>query len=293
LSGTKIGDGALAHLAACDKLEELYLAETAVSDAGLAHLKPLVALRFLDLSGTQIADARLESLKELPALAVLNVDGTRVTAFDKLRSLPQTNPNVQKILAALDEKTQLDFTDQPLSDVIEYLKNRHEIEIRFDGKSVDKQGRFAPITARLEDITLRKAFAAILDPLNLTIGIRHEVLLIAAKPLPESALDVPEVPAGERISPRLANTLGRPVKERLFNGQPLREVIATIAKLHDVAIRFDESALTVLGADLDSPVSCRFKDISLKSALELILGDLDLTAVAEGDALVIRPQKAK
>jgi Leucine-rich repeat (LRR) protein len=286
---TRITDAGLAHLASFDKLEWLSVAQTGVTDGGIEHLRPMAALRFLDLTGTQIADPQLEPLRALPVLVDLNVDGTRVTAFDKLRSLPRTSRNVQKILQTLDEVTELDFTDQPISDVIDYLRNKHEIEIRFDRRSLDKLGvrTFAPITIRLEGVTLRKALEAILDPLGLSIGIRHEVLMIAAKRFPESPLDLPESAPGQRLSPKLAAALMEPCF--LSNKERLSELLREIHEIYKIDVRLDDDAL----ADTDVGPFAIPGVISLKSGLELILGELDMTAVADGDALVIRRHIAK
>ena len=46
----------------------------------------------------------------------------------------------KRIDAALHSPTQLEFVDCPLSDVIDYLKDYHQIEIRFDKKALDEAG---------------------------------------------------------------------------------------------------------------------------------------------------------
>ena len=117
LAGTKITDAGLKALADCNKLRSLGLVGTAVTDAGIPHLARLKALENLDLSGTQITPAGLPPLKALPRLAGIDVRHTSLTNFDVYQVLPQTNPNVQRILEALADNTQLQLVDQRLSNV--------------------------------------------------------------------------------------------------------------------------------------------------------------------------------
>jgi Leucine-rich repeat (LRR) protein len=294
LEVAQVTDAALPLLSRMNKLEVLNLADTPITDKGLGDLKPLVALRMLNLSGTQISDPRLEAIRHLPSLMSVDVHRTTVTALDVFRAMPRTNPNVQRILAALGQKTELDFTQQPLSDIIDYLKQRHDIEIQLDHKSVFDAGVAynTPITSNLARITLREALQEMLDPLKLTFAIRHEVLLIAAKPLPEIVADFPLVPAGERLSPKVAETVMQR-SELDFADRPLRDVIALLARKHKIPIELDAKSLADAGIGFDVPISRWVKGITLKSALELLLADLDLICVAEGEMLIIRSKPAQ
>ncbi|HEV3007379.1 MAG TPA: hypothetical protein VGX78_23105, partial [Pirellulales bacterium] len=69
-----------------------------------------------------------------------------------------------KVRSALSERTELDFTDQPLSDVIDYLKNRHEIEIQIDDKALADAGvgNNTTVTRNLKGISLRAALRLLL-----------------------------------------------------------------------------------------------------------------------------------
>ena len=67
-----------------------------------------------------------------------------------------------------------------------------------------------------------------------------------------------------------------------FTEQPLRDVIAFLANKHKIPIEMDNKSLTAAGVGSDVPVSRWVKGITLKSALELILPEFDLVAVAEG-----------
>ncbi|HEV7225051.1 MAG TPA: VWA domain-containing protein, partial [Pirellulales bacterium] len=101
----------------------------------------------------------------------------------KAVDLTENNPSEAKIMAALDDKTELEFVDQPLSDVVEYLRERHEIEIQLDNKALADAGLGSdtPVTRNIKGITLRSALRLMLGEMDLTYVIRDEVLMITTK----------------------------------------------------------------------------------------------------------------
>ena len=60
----------------------------------------------------------------------------------------------EKITLELDENTNFEFIETPLRDVVEYLKDLHEIEIQVDQKALDDWGigTETPITRNLKGI---------------------------------------------------------------------------------------------------------------------------------------------
>ncbi|HET6879757.1 MAG TPA: hypothetical protein VFI31_06370 [Pirellulales bacterium] len=92
-------------------------------------------------------------------------------------------PNESKIAAALNERTEMDFAEQPLSDVFDYLKQRHEIEIQIDVQALSDagMGTDTPITRSIKGITLESALDLILSQLDLTWVIHDEVLFVTTK----------------------------------------------------------------------------------------------------------------
>jgi Leucine-rich repeat (LRR) protein len=318
LSKTQVGDASMATIGQWTELRSLDLAGTAVTDRGvksLSRLKQLVRLRLSDtritdlalpvvrrfdrlqslgLANTAVTNSGLTQLESLPSLSSIDVQGTKITAFDVFRALPRMNPNIKKILAALGENTELDFENQSLDNVVDYLKTRHDIEIQFSYRSLADANisTSTPITARHVGITLREALEGVLEPLGLTMAVRHEVLLIAAQPLPDAVSDLPVVPSGERLSPRLAETIMQP-SSLDFAEQPLADVVEYLVRKHQIDLQLDDESLLKAGIGSDAPVTRSVKGITLKSALELVLDDLDLTCVAEGEGLVIRAKAEK
>jgi hypothetical protein len=81
---------------------------------------------------------------------------------------------------ALNEPTQMEFLETPLSDVIDYLKECHAIEIQLDKKALDDVGisTDTPVTINLRGVPLRSALNLMLRGLGLTRMIQDDVLLI-------------------------------------------------------------------------------------------------------------------
>lgn len=141
-------------------------------------------------------------------------------AVDRKRS------NEAKILAALDEPTEVDFTDQPLQDVIDFLKEKHQIEIQLDNRALEDagQGSDTPITRNIKGITLDSLLDLILGELDCTYVIHDEVLLITTMTEAENMLTEKVYPVSD-----LAKSTGAPRggRERPNDYQLLADVIRT------------------------------------------------------------------
>ena len=84
---------------------------------------------------------------------------------------------IEKVLAA---KVDLDFTDTPLQEVIEYLKDYSQIEIVFDTRALGEVGidTSTPMTKSLHNLPLRSALNLMFKEHSLTWTIQDDVLLI-------------------------------------------------------------------------------------------------------------------
>jgi type II secretory pathway component GspD/PulD (secretin) len=72
-----------------------------------------------------------------------------------------------------------------------------------------------------------------------------------------------------------------------FENTTLRQVIRDLSDYHDVNIVPDLPALQEAGVSLESPVTIRFDNIHLRSALNLILGQVKLTYVIKDEVLLV------
>jgi hypothetical protein len=87
---------------------------------------------------------------------------------------------------ALAEKVDLDFTDTPLEEVVEYLKNRCKIEVVIDTRALGEVGieTTKPVTKSVHNRPLRSALNLMLKEHGLTWTIQEGVLLVTT---PEQA----------------------------------------------------------------------------------------------------------
>lgn len=69
--------------------------------------------------------------------------------------------------------------------------------------------------------------------------------------------------------------------------QPLKEVIDNIAFFHDIPIVINSKALEDAGVAIDTPVTKNLKGVTLRSALRLLLRDLELTYIIKDEVLQI------
>lgn len=85
-----------------------------------------------------------------------------------------------RIRAALLENTDIAFVETPLSDVLEYLQDKHGINIKFEASALDAVGIGAdsPVTCNFRGITVRSELRLILRDRLLTYVIQDEILQV-------------------------------------------------------------------------------------------------------------------
>jgi hypothetical protein len=107
-----------------------------------------------------------------------------------------------RILAALAQATAVDFAEQPLSDVIHVLKQKHEIQIQLDTKALTDAGvgTDTPITATLQGVSLRSLLRLMLGQLDLTYVVGDGYLLITSKTEAENMLRVKVYPVRDLVT---------------------------------------------------------------------------------------------
>ena len=105
------------------------------------------------------------------------------TQLDRYWEQHRADPRDASIRAALDQNTNFNFTERPFYGVIDYLKQRHGIEIELDTRALDDASipRDTPVTRSIKGVTLRSALNLLLDHLDLTYMIQNGVLKITTK----------------------------------------------------------------------------------------------------------------
>ncbi len=117
--------------------------------------------------------------------------------------LKQVGPAEKKIHDALDQDTTMEFTEMPLQDAMDYLKDLHGIEIQLDSKALEEAGigSDSPVTLNLKGISLRSALRLLLNPMDLTSIIKDEVLLITTKEKADTELVTKTYPVADLVIP--------------------------------------------------------------------------------------------
>lgn len=94
-------------------------------------------------------------------------------------------------------------------------------------------------------------------------------------------------PSTERPTPGSVEAkLSEPAKA-VFLDTPLRDVARILGDAHDIELEIDTRALEAIGVGDDAPVTMRLENASLRAVLSLMLRNLDLTWVPQGDKISI------
>lgn len=97
-----------------------------------------------------------------------------------------------------------------------------------------------------------------------------------------------ETPLARRARARIEEVLNRPTELELYE-TPLDEAVNLIKENHRIEVQIDKRALDDVGIATDTLVTKSLKGITLRSALNLMLRELDLTWIIIDEVLVITP----
>jgi len=113
----------------------------------------------------------------------------------------QDNSAAETIRAALAKGLDLEFVEESLSDVVDYIHSACGIACRIDARALNDVGVSAdtPITGRFKGISLRSALRLLLRDVELTYVIRDGVLSITTPEEAESNLTVGIYPLGDLV----------------------------------------------------------------------------------------------
>lgn len=123
------------------------------------------------------------TIRDLLWLTVVVAAFCTGTQLDRYLEQHRADPSEASIRAALDQNTNVKFTERPLSGVIDDLKQSHAIEIQLDRRALDDAGipSSTPITRGIKGVTLRSALNLLLDDLDLTYVVQSGVLMVTTK----------------------------------------------------------------------------------------------------------------
>ena len=132
----------------------------------------LVAISFLAAASLFANDPADPFEEDHPAAKKPATPPKLIIRFDE-------NDKTIAIEQALRSSTEFNFLNTPLSEVVNYLKERHHFEIQIDNKALSDAGigTDTPVTVDLKGISLRSALNLMLRGLKLTWTIQDEVLM--------------------------------------------------------------------------------------------------------------------
>ncbi len=116
--------------------------------------------------------------------------------------LPQPSPPEQRILTELEQPTTCDFNETPLSDVLDYLRSRHNMQIVADIKALQDAGMGpdSPVTCRVSGVKLGSALRLLLASLELKFFVDDDVLQVTTRDVADGNLKTLTYPVGDLVA---------------------------------------------------------------------------------------------
>ncbi len=300
---------------------EIQIDRRALSEANISPEIPITA----NIKGVSLRASLLITLRNVGLVAVVQEGFLLITTPEKarhwggvlpglttpnrpLKSRSDASPN--KVLDALEDDTRLEFIETPLEQVVNFLRDQHDIPILFDMKALRdaKISPQVPVTQNIKWISLRSAIQLMLRQLGLTCARHDEFLVITtsreaefwggAVPLVSSAADRVNdalkgdtarssvLPARRRQAEKIDYALRSDTRIQ-FIETPLEDVVEFMKDLHSIPIFLDKKAIRDMGLDPNVSVTRNIRGISLHSALVLMLRELGLTCARHDEFLVI------
>lgn len=101
----------------------------------------------------------------------------------------------------------------------------------------------------------------------------------------EMSRSIDATEAGRRINAALHEPLRSPME---FVETPLNSIMDVIQEEYDIPVQFDEAALDAVAASPETEVTVNIRNVSLRSALDLILSRTeDLTYIIDQESLIV------
>ncbi|MCU0876985.1 MAG: hypothetical protein MUF06_04245 [Pirellulaceae bacterium] len=86
---------------------------------------------------------------------------------------------------------------------------------------------------------------------------------------------------------KIYDELGQPARKFDFIETPLKDVVAFLAAEHEIPIELKTKTLTDAGVNIDTPITKSLSGITLRSALRILLSELELTYMVKDEVLQI------
>ena len=125
--------------------------------------------------------------------------------------LRRDSPRERRIREELKSPTEVEFSDIPLRDALDYVEGLHHIEIWIDDKSLSDEGISTEQTVNLKmsGISLRSVLRLLLEPLTLGYVIEDEVLKVTTQEKIEEKMQTRVYPVADLVMPITSSMMGR------------------------------------------------------------------------------------
>ncbi len=219
--------------------------------------------------------------------------GRQQTSSDQQPVMPAlTSPTAERAAAALDQEHDFDVAT-PLEALPSVLRDLIGVPVLFDQRGVDfaTNQKAAEVEVSLQDegVPLRTALHKMLHPHGLKAVIQEEGLVITADPaaLVHRGIGVSRwINVNQDAAERIAEALNQQTTIE-FIELPLDEAVSRLSQQHDLPIRIDRRALEEIGLSGEEPVTITISEVALRTALIILLNDLDLTYNIREESLEI------
>lgn len=175
----------------------------------------------------------------------------------------------ERIQQALEEGSDFAYEGTPLKDVVDDIQLRHDIPFVIDDDVASEK----PVSSEITGGPLFALLCSVLAPLDLTCRYRYDVLWVTTRDNDLSKERIPGVDENAHLASQLAVET-----DVSFLDVPFDDVVRSLSSRLEV--RNESKA--------NGPVTVELANISLRSALGIILHKLDLYCEVDGDVLVIR-----
>jgi RNA polymerase sigma factor (sigma-70 family) len=145
----------------------------------------------------------------------------------------------EKLIAAalVKDSGSIEFSDQPLEEVVAYIRNQHKIPILFEEIALQEQaiGVDQPVSISVANVSLRSALQHILSRVDLTYIVKNEVMLITTPVRANAYLETRVYPCDDSArAESLANMLKSHVRPSSWAGES--RAASWAGEAHGVAV---------------------------------------------------------
>ena len=262
---------------------EIQVDRKALSDVGL---DPSTLPITRNLKGLSLRSALELTLRELDLTYLVGDEVLLITTLEEAKARLTTKfYPVADLIASQDKSGEKGHRDELVHAITTTVELMSWCSVGGPGSVATTSFHGAPTLAVSQSYHVHRKIAAFLEEQRKLVQAERDAAVPRCP-----VVDIEMTPATEKIE----KTLKQPT-EFSFSETPLADVVDYLKKKHQIEIQIDRKALNDVGIDSSTtPITRNTKGVSLRSALRLLLRDLDLTYVIEDEVLLITtPEEAE